>query len=165
MNFKLLKEPFKAEEIEWRIAQKGMKGEKPWAKVLAYVTNRAIMDRLDEVIGPDKWKNEFIQMQGSFLCGISVKIGDEWVTKWDGAQETNIEATKGGISGAMKRAAVQWGIGRYLYDLPETWAQPLKSGGQYYSPQDKSKGIVAFGWNPPILPPWALPGPSAGKKE
>ena len=32
-----------------------------------------------------------------------------------------MEAIKGGLSNAMRRAAVQWGIGRYLYDLPQQW--------------------------------------------
>jgi hypothetical protein len=52
-----LKEPFEIHEIEWRIAQRGEKNGTPWAKVLAYVTNRAIMDRLDNVVGPQNWRN------------------------------------------------------------------------------------------------------------
>ena len=92
--------------------------------LLAYVTNRAVMDRLDEVCGVGNWRNEFVQApNGGVLCGISVKIDDEWVTKWDGAENTNVEAVKGGLSGSMKRAAVQWGIGRYLYKLPATFAK------------------------------------------
>src|SRR5690606_38042070 len=79
--------------------------------------------------------------------------GDEWVTKWDGAENTEKEAVKGGLSGAMKRAAVQWGIGRYLYQLEEGWAN-VHEGGQY-SAQTKDKKW--FRWDPPALPAWALP--------
>lgn len=50
---------------------------------------------------------------GGVECGISIKIDGEWITKWDAAENTQVEAVKGGRSGAMKRAAVQWGIGRY----------------------------------------------------
>lgn len=156
MDFEKLAEPFEAKDIEWRIAQKGAKDGKPWAKVLAYVTNRAIMNRLDEVCGPGGWCNQFQHLQGAFLCGIGIKVNGEWVYKWDGAQESQIEATKGGISGSMKRAAVQWGIGRYLYDLTEGWADISSSGAKWVA-EDKKNGAPTFKWNPPQLPLWALP--------
>ncbi|ELN7608627.1 recombinase, partial [Salmonella enterica] len=42
--------PFNPEDIEWRIQQSGKTRDgKVWAMVLAYVTNRAIMKRLDDV--------------------------------------------------------------------------------------------------------------------
>ena len=47
-----LRIPFPEEDIEWRIQQSGLSNGMPWALVLAYVTNRAIMDRLDDVVGP-----------------------------------------------------------------------------------------------------------------
>ena len=31
----------------------------------------------------------------------------EWVTEWDGADNSQVEAVEGGLSGATKRAAVQ----------------------------------------------------------
>lgn len=156
IDFKKLAEPFAAEDIEWRIAERGKKGDGQWAKVLAYVTNRAIMDRFDNVCGPENWKNEFQQIPGAFLCGLSVRIGDEWVTKWDGAQESQVEATKGGISGAMKRAAVHWGVGRYLYILEGGWAN-IHEGGSHYAGKDDKKGLPAMKWDPPALPSWAVP--------
>jgi len=123
-------------------------------KVLAYVTNRAIMDRLDEVAGPGNWKNEFREGPGGgVLCGISIRLAGEWITKWDGAENTDIEGVKGGLSGAMKRAAVQWGIGRYLYNLDEGWAN-IHDGGQFSA---RSKDGKWFKWDPPMLPDWALP--------
>lgn len=148
--------PFPAEDIEWRIAQKGARDGKPWAKVLAYVTNRAIMQRLDDVMGPENWRNEFQHIDSAFLCGLSLRIDNEWITKWDGAQESQIEATKGGISGAMKRAAVQWRIGRYLYDLTEGWAN-IHAGGKNYVGEDRKNNVPAFKWDAPQLPAWALP--------
>ena len=159
MDFKKLKEPFPAEDIDWRIQREGVsKAGKPWAMVLAYVTNRAIMDRLDEICGPQHWKNEYKQApEGGILCGISIRIGDEWVTKWDGAENTNIEAVKGGLSGSMKRAAVQWGIGRYLYNLESTFATIKNEGinGKYKHYNKKQN--IHYQWDPPLLPEWALP--------
>lgn len=156
IDFKRLLEPFAPQDVEWRIAQKGAKDGKPWAKVLAYITNRAIMNRLDEVCGPENWQNDFRALDGAFLCGIAIKVNGEWVWKWDGAQESQIEATKGGISGAMKRAGVQWGIGRYLYLLEEGFADICQNGAHWVG-EDKQKGVPSFKWNPPTLPAFALP--------
>jgi len=150
--------PFPAADVEWRVARSGLKGEKPWAMCLAYITNRAIMERLDATVGPENWRNEF-QRWGDkgVLCGISIRSGTEWVTKWDGAEETDIESVKGGLSAAMKRAAVQWGIGRYLYGLEEGWA--LFSDKGPYSAKIEGK---FYHWSPPELPAWALPKRAAG---
>jgi hypothetical protein len=142
-----LQEPFKADEIEWRI---GATNGKPKANppvpatkgiALAYVTNRAIQNRLDEVFGIFGWKNEFREWKKEGqLCGISVLVDGEWITKWDGADDSNMEATKGGLSDSMKRAAYQWGIGRYLYKLENIWVD-IKDGK----------------FEDPKLPKWALP--------
>lgn len=149
-----LAEPFAPFDIEWRIQQSGLKNGKPWGKVLAYVTNRAIMERLDAVVGPGAWRNEFsVGPGGGVMCGIGIKVGDEWITKYDGAENTDIEPVKGGISGAMKRAAVHWGIGRYLYNLEGGRARFCEDG--IYSA--KIDGTW-HSWSPPDLPVWALPG-------
>jgi hypothetical protein len=153
--------PFEAKDIEWRVGQAGEKrGGGVWAKVLAYITNRAIMQRLDDTVGPSRWKNEFKSAPegDGVLCGISIYINSElgWVTKWDGASNTDIEAIKGGLSNAMKRAAVQWCIGRYLYDLEGGWATILPDGEKGYG-KNKTKDGTWFDWNPPDLPSWALP--------
>ncbi|WP_144558492.1 Rad52/Rad22 family DNA repair protein [Shouchella miscanthi] len=152
-----LQMPFKAEDIEWRV-QRAMKTKKgPKATVMAYVTNRAIMNRLDEVFGVGGWKNEYVEWrQKGVMCGITVKIGGEWVTKWDASDETNIESTKGGFSGAMKRAAVQFGIGRYLYNLDEYWVD-IKDKGQFYIKSGKGNDEITGRWDAPTLPAWALP--------
>ena len=156
-----LKNMFLEQDIEWRVSRAGMTGDKVWAMVLAYVTNRAIMERLDDVLGQENWKNEYLPApNGGTLCGLSIKIGDEWVTKYDGADNTNFEAVKGGLSGAMKRAGVQWGIGRYLYRLPEMFAV-IDQNGVHYTPASYDKNNKqkhpAFKWEPPKLPTWAVP--------
>ena len=153
-----LRRPFEASEIEWRVQQSGDKNGKCWAMVLAYVTNRAIMDRLDEVFGVGGWKNEFLPTPNidGVMCGISAKIDGEWVTKYDGAENTAIEAVKGGLSSSMKRTAVQFGIGRYLYHLESNFANVVDSRGQG-TKSAKTKSGVWFNWLPPELPSFALP--------
>lgn len=167
MDLKQLAAPFAAADVEWRVQSSGAKqsGE-VWARVIAYITNRAIMERLDEVCGAAGWRNEFRhEANGAVLCGISIRVAfgngeSEWVTKWDGAENTDIEAVKGGLSGAMKRAGYQWGIGRYLYQLEEGFARVSATGTHYA----KTKDGTPFKWDAPALPLWALPGGS-GKAE
>lgn len=126
-----LQAPFQPDEIEW-MAKTVIK-DKLRGLALPYVSNRAIQKRLDEVVGINNWKNEFIQWKDKDqLCGISIRFNDEWITKYDGAADTNIDGTKGGISGSMKRAVVQWGIGRYLYNIPEIWADVKQVGAKGY---------------------------------
>lgn len=152
-----LKEPFAPADVSWRIGQAGKNQRGFWAKVLAYVDNRAIMDRLDEVVGPDNWWNEYrAGPGGGVICGITINFGDRQVTKWDGAENTDIESVKGGLSDSMKRAAVQWGIGRYLYSLGEAWAN-INEGGAHYSQIKVDGKSEGFKWDHPQLPSWALP--------
>lgn len=156
--FEQLSQPFPPEDIEWRVQRSGVKNNKVWAMVLAYVTNRAIMDRLDSVVGPANWRNEFAPGPGGgVVCGLSLRINDEWVTKWDGAENTDIESVKGGLSGAMKRAAVQWGIGRYLYKIENGWANVHANGSHSDAAKGDGSKKVYFKWDPPPLPAWALP--------
>lgn len=169
--FQKLAAPFSPQDIEWRIGQAGEKKDGTyWAKVLAYVTNRAIMNRLDDALTPANWKNEFqAGPQGGVVCGLSLRINDEWITKWDGADNTDIESIKGGLSDAMKRAAVQWGIGRYLYDLEEGWAEIHEksvAGSRYAACKIKVDGkekFIHFYWLPPDLPKWAIPEKPEGR--
>jgi len=158
---KALQKPFPAEDIEWRVqrAMKTTKGDK--AIVLAYVTNRAIMERLDQVFGVAGWKNDYEEWREKGVkCTISCKVDGEWVAKSDGADTTDIEATKGGFSSSMKRAAVQWGIGRYLYNLTENMVDIKPKGQNFIKSKVRVNGkdeFVQGYWDTPLLPAWALP--------
>lgn len=165
MDLEKLKVPFSADEIEWRIAQSGKNGTL-WAYCLAYISARAILDRLDQVCGPENWKvsYEFVGTTG-VMCNLSIRCAfdpitsefSEWVTKSDGAEMTDIEAFKGGISSALKRAGSAWGIGRYLYSLETGKALIVERGSHPNAKYGKLKDGTAFYWLPPELPLWALP--------
>ncbi len=162
--FEALKAPFTPDAVEWRVAQAGKSNDRIWAKVLAYLTARAVMDRLDEVVGPANWKCEYTKAPHdpkgeSVLCTLYLRIDGEWIGKSDGASASEIEGTKGGISDSLKRAAVCWGVGRYLYKLSEMFAdcmtdRPPKTDDWHYA---KLKEGGVYYWKDPELPKWALP--------
>ena len=122
INFNDLKKPFPVSSLKWRIGNKNREGTK--ANMLVYVDARMVQDRLDEVVGVGNWQFETRSMnsvnrQGNtftIIGRLGIKINDEWIWKEDGAENSDIEAAKGGISDAFKRAAVHWGNGRYLYN-------------------------------------------------
>lgn len=160
---KALLEPFDPLDIEWRMQKHGVtKDGKRWAMVLAYVTNRAIMERLDDVFGIGGWQNEYIPLaDGGFLCGIKAYINGEWVIKWDGADKTAVEATKGGISSAMKRTGVQWGIGRYLYRMETNFVTLIEGRGEGSDITTSIKEGNTYQnvhFKRPSLPKFAIPG-------
>jgi hypothetical protein len=114
---------FPPKAISWRAQSVSAKNpEAPKAMALAYIDARDVMNRLDEVCGPDGWEDSYVETPlGRVICTIRVRCGEQWVSKSDGAGKTDVEGDKGGISDAFKRAAVKWGIGRYLYDMPTPW--------------------------------------------
>ena len=119
-----LKRPFPVSKIKWR---KGGGN-----KELAYIDARDVMDRLDAIFGIAGWQVAYDFVGNRMICNIACKINEEWITKSDGADDTQIESEKGGISSALKRAGVLWGVGRYLYHPkafdkdknPASWATP-----------------------------------------
>jgi hypothetical protein len=154
--FDELKKPFPPSDVEWRLSSKSK--DKKRGQVLAYITARGVQERLDEVVGPENWSISYrpadlgvitqstyngdksVPVKG-FLAELTVYVGDKVITRVDGSNCTDFEPFKGGLSGALKRAASALGIGRYLYKLPPTWV-PIDNYGNFKNPQ---------------LPEWALP--------
>lgn len=166
MDLFKLSEPFKYEDLEFRISRSGANNGNIWAVALTYITARAIHDRLDEVCGPDKWQMRYKEHHNGTICEIGIKIDNEWVWKAGGSDSTQIEAFKGGLSGAEKRAGVPWGIGRYLYKLsryPDLYVNisTTKNKDWNYQGANRSKNIPAFYWENPKLPDEFIAG---GKK-
>lgn len=159
-----LRKPFSADRIEWRLQSSGEKQDGSiWAKCLCYIDNRAAMERLDDVYGMN-WSHseEFKQIGNQAVCTVTITIESRGegvalfpyrTVSGSCAVEANgdIDPFKSAASGAMKRAVVNLGIGRYLYDLPEAWAI-IDPKGKY---DGKTKNGTRFRWNPPQLPAWA----------
>lgn len=122
MDLSDLKKPFPPERISWRVGSTTHDKKKGMA--LAYIDARDVQDRLDEVCLSWGWQCRYVPMHDKkTVCEIGIKIADEWIWKSDGAGDSDIEAEKGALSDSFKRAAVRWGIGRYLYDLDSPWVE------------------------------------------
>lgn len=126
---KALSTPIQDDDVEWKVqtVTNGNNGLK--ALLVPYVTSRAIMARLDEVFGlcwQDEYKVLDIGGKPGMQCTIIItdpNSGRVITKRSDAAELTHIEAIKGGYSDSLKRAAVKFGIGRFLYDLPQQWVQ------------------------------------------
>ena len=117
-----LSAPFDLSEVQFKPAV--VTGNR--ALALAYVDARSIQDRLDDVLGIDGWHDSYrVLPDGSVMCRLRLKIGEQWITKVDvggqSEQPDGGDRTKAAFSDALKRAAVKFGIGRYLYRLPSQW--------------------------------------------
>jgi Rad52/22 family double-strand break repair protein len=139
-----LAEPFEPREVKFK--PQSVKNNRCLA--MAYIDARLIQDRLDEVLGVENWTDNYtILNDGSVMCRLRLKLGDRWITKTDvgspSEQPDSGDRLKAAFSDALKRAAVKFGIGRYLYRLPAQWVDY----------DGVKKQIVS----PPQLPPWALP--------
>jgi hypothetical protein len=135
--FDALSEPFPLEYIEWRVGSTN--SDKSKGLALCYVDARAVMDRLDSVCGPAGWQcNYSHQTPAVVICNLGILIGDDWVWKADGAGATDVEGEKGMLSDALKRAAVRWGVGRYLYDLKSPWVE-LEAAGRSVKIKDSER--------------------------
>ncbi len=133
-----LREPFSSKEIDWKIqvvTQDKLKG-----LAVVYMDARAVQKRLDEVVGAFNWKNVYsLWHDNSQICGISIfnTERNEWVTKFDGAENSDIEPIKGGLSDSFKRAASMWGIGRYMYEMDGIWVEIEPRGKSFVIKQNQ----------------------------
>lgn len=113
--------PFQPEEIDFlpRTPQNGR------ALALPYIGARSVMQRLDAVVGPENWSFDFevITPPGGVGTWVKGRLTVLGITKCDaGEGGDEEEPLKSAVSDALKRCAVHFGVGRYLYYLPKLWA-------------------------------------------
>lgn len=140
---KQLKNPFDPKFVKWRVG--ATNGDKTKGIALAYIDSREVKKRLDEVCGLAGWQDRLTEVDKGFVSEIDIWINNRWVTRSNAAGLTQVEAVKGGASDAFKRAAAKWGVGHYLYYLPNVWVA--------IKPQGKSYALAEI----PELPDWARP--------
>lgn len=146
MNFsdvqKRLSAPFASHLVSWK--PQAFNREKTRAMLVAYIDARAVQDRLDTVC-PDAWTFEVKAIPGTPTPTVRGRLTVLGLRREDigEAGEGDAGTLKAAASDALKRCAVQFGIGRYLYDLPRTWAE--------WDTQKREAKTL------PQLPEWARP--------
>jgi len=150
-----LGEFFHPDEIKWKPGSRGRDGT---AQALAHIDARNVMERLDSVVGSDGWEDSYrvadsmVQIKGKngmeeipktiYICTLRIRIWCQEignfieVCKEGISDETDFDPVKGGASGAFKRAAVKFGIGRYLYEFPTQYVK-MKDNGYGFAEKPK----------------------------
>lgn len=91
------------------------------ATLLLYQDSRNTMDALDRNFGEFGWQISYKEVNGQIYGCLSILNEDtnEWISKEDTGDESNISAQKGQSSDILKRCAVRFGYGRELYTAPK----------------------------------------------
>lgn len=137
-----LKEPF---ELKWRVQKKQNIDNKPMVLMVAYIDARDVMDRLDKVLGPHNWTDDYFEINRKVYCKLGINIKGNWIYKTDVGTAGSFEKDKAEASDAFKRASVKWGINRDAYRigivrLParehgKNWF-PCHDDGEFIKPED-----------------------------
>jgi hypothetical protein len=117
-----LARPFDAGEVKFK--PQSISGNR--ALAVAYVDARVVLDRLDSVLGVMAWQDSYECLpDGAVVCTLKIRINGEWIQKVDvggqSEQPDEGDRRKAAFSDALKRCAVKWGIGRYIYRLKPQW--------------------------------------------
>ena len=128
--------------FKWRVQSANQWG----ASCVAYIDARDVQDLLDEVCSPQNWQCKYSEHKGNLFCEIGIRqffddepiLEDIWVWKSDCGTESNVEKQKGEASDAFKRAAVMWGIGRFLYSKTIVKLPTKEKNGKYVPYSEKS---------------------------
>lgn len=119
-----LQEPFPAGAIKVKMQTQPKEGDTGRALCVAYIDARDVMERLDEVV-QGEWQDAYAPgINGGVECRLTIHD----ITRCDVGVADENEKEKSAYSDAFKRAAVKFGVGRFLYDLPKMYANVTKNG-------------------------------------
>lgn len=144
IDYAALARPFTAQEVKWRIER--LPAEPHIGRKVPYIAAHQVQARLDEIVLPHRWAVSFTEVfSGARLatvrCKLSIQQADgTWLAKEDAGAVPQAAARgealdldriyKGAYSDALKRAAVQWGIGRSLKLLGPTMVRLDDNGNE-----------------------------------
>lgn len=142
-----LRRPYTAAAI--KVKPQVVTQDKTRGLVTYYIDSRLLVERLNAVVGADGWSDSYrLLVEGADAvkvglpteCALSI-LG---VTKADVGQlapgEMDDKAWKSAYSDAFKRAGVKFGVGAFLYNLPEVWVETkVGSNGKVQGFSDAGK--------------------------
>ena len=137
-----LSAPFDPADVDFR--PQGQLTDRGQGMALAYIDARAVMDRLDAVVGPENWYGfPDVLIADNAVRVVRYGLTIHGVTKYAIGDAADTEASKSADSDGLKRAAVPWGIGRYLYALPREWVKGEARGKNWIIPDAEIKRLRA----------------------
>ena len=77
IDIKALTAPFPPDRVSWRVGS--TTADRKRGMALAYIDARDVMDRLDEVCGPENWQCRYPHANGKTVCEIGIRINGEWI--------------------------------------------------------------------------------------
>lgn len=181
-----LTDRFDEKDISWKTLQNSWNEGKPYALMTPFVNASAIQERLDEVLGWENWKTEYEvkQIDGYkyVVCILSCRTKDgEWISKQNVCEITEKKENnnapdnpiKSAYSGAFKRVALEFGIGRYLKNIKKYSPQCSESfprGENAVRCYDKQSGKTFYAIIPTLeedtpQPKKEIEKPQVEKKE
>jgi hypothetical protein len=146
--FAALAAPFEQHEVKLRQAAGG--------RQVPYITARTAMNRLDSALGPENWWDEYVPLENSVICKLSIRLPDgSVVTKSDAGGYAGMSDSgdddKSGFSDAFKRTAAKFGVARYLYrdGVPDFVRERVPALDQTDTARPTRNGARATGPSPP----------------
>ena len=155
--WEMLSEPFPPEELQWRV--EALSKDKRRALVAPYVDARAVLDRLDEVVGAHGWQDTYevlptpTQASGRYAVKCRLTVMD--ISKEDVGEGDSYKAA---FTDALQRTAVKFGLGRFLYRLEKQWVDHDPETGKFSPPQVPTEAEYK---NPTAQMPVPLAAPPA----
>lgn len=169
---KQLASPFEDSQVGWKpqVTTKGkskepiMRGDVQVAGCTAHIDARAVMNRLDEVVGVGNWSDRYTVLpNGENVECTLIVFG---VSKSDVGEPNDggfADKMKAAYSDALKRAAVKFGIGRYLYDMEMEWL-PFDGYKITQAPKSQPASQRPVEKKPPVVKAGVMPGPDPRNK-
>jgi len=116
-----LRRPFTPGAVRWKVQVTGPKEakEKTWATVVGYIDARLVAERLNAVLAGG-WSEEEIPLEGKpNLMRYRLEVlGQTHTDVGEGQGHSEGMKAKAADSDALKRVAVRFGVGAYLYAMP-----------------------------------------------
>lgn len=136
-----LRQPFAPEHVRWKVQAnpKETTGD-AYAVVVVFVDARTVAAHLDDVV-PGQWSTQYVLPPVTVghpalecrltVCGVTRSdVGTVEPSKGPDSD------TKDLYSDALKRAAVQYGVGAFLYRFPQVRAKVEKYGNTWFITRD-----------------------------
>lgn len=114
--------------FKWRV--QSFSKYKAQATCVAYIDSRDVQDILDSSC---VWSDRYYSEGGLLFCEITIYADGREYKRTDTGSESNVDKQKGHSSDAFKRAAVKFGVGRFLYSKPMQYvtADAIKTNSNY----------------------------------